>query len=181
MEQVPPNSRDVGEDPDPEDHDHAGRELATDAELVAEVDDRGRDHHVAEERDHEHLVVEDPVEVGPQPAEHGVERGDDRDREGRLESGGHGRLQDQPEGERDQQPERGDHGVFTLSSCEGWFVSSVRRRTARSFRGRAAGSVIESSLLISYTNPKVSLREYQRWPNVLSRRLAAKVSGSPMT
>src|SRR5688572_15825919 len=57
MEQVPSDRGDVGEDPDPEHDDHAGRELAAHAELVAEVDDGRGDHHVAEERDHEDLVV----------------------------------------------------------------------------------------------------------------------------
>ena len=50
---------DVGEDPDAEHDDDAGRQLAADAELVAEVDDRGGDHDVGDERDDEHLVVED--------------------------------------------------------------------------------------------------------------------------
>src|SRR4051812_29125127 len=53
MEDVPSDLRDVGEDADAEDHDHAGRELATHAELVAQVDDRRCDDDVADERDHE--------------------------------------------------------------------------------------------------------------------------------
>ena len=81
-----PDRGDVGEDPDPEDDDDAGRELAADAELVAEEDDAGRDHHVADERDDEDLVVEDAVEVGAQAAEDGVEGGDDGDRQVGLEA-----------------------------------------------------------------------------------------------
>src|SRR4051812_48343874 len=46
MEHVPPDRCHVGEDADPEHHDDAGGELATDAQLVAEVDDQRGDEHV---------------------------------------------------------------------------------------------------------------------------------------
>ena len=42
VEDVPADRGDVGEDPDAEHHDHAGGQLAADAELVAEVDDQRR-------------------------------------------------------------------------------------------------------------------------------------------
>src|SRR4051812_4052000 len=72
MEDVPPDLGDVGEDPDPQHHDHAGRQLAADAQLVAQVDDGSGDHDVGEEGHDEHLVVEDPFEVGAERAEDGV-------------------------------------------------------------------------------------------------------------
>src|SRR4029078_11461443 len=97
MEYAPPDRGDVGEEPDAEDDDHPGRELSADAELVAEVDDGGRDHDVGEEGDDEDLVVEDPFQGGAEGAAHGVEGGDDGDREVGVESRRDVRREDQAE------------------------------------------------------------------------------------
>ena len=97
VEEVPADRGDVGEDPDAEDDDDAGGQLGADAELVAEEDDERRDHDVADERDHEDLVVEDAVEEGAQRAEDRVERGDDGDRQVGLQPERHVRLRGQPE------------------------------------------------------------------------------------
>src|SRR6478735_1790809 len=109
MEQVSADRRHVGEDADPEHDDDAGGELAADAELVAEVDDRRGDDDVAEEGDDEDLVVEDPVEVGAQAAEDGVERGDDGDRQVGLETERDVGLEHDAEHDPGQEPEGGDH------------------------------------------------------------------------
>jgi hypothetical protein len=61
--------------------------------------------HVADERDHEDLVVEDAVEVGAQATEDGVERRDDGDRQVRLEAGGTSGLEHQAEDDADDQAE----------------------------------------------------------------------------
>src|SRR5690348_15153262 len=45
-EHPPSDRRGVAEDPDPEDDDHGRRQLASDAELVAEVDDQRGDQDV---------------------------------------------------------------------------------------------------------------------------------------
>ena len=68
-----------------EDDDHARGQLGAHAELVAEEHDQRGDQHVGDERDDEHPVVEDPVEGSARRAEHGVERGDDGDRQVRLQ------------------------------------------------------------------------------------------------
>jgi hypothetical protein len=109
VEQVAADGCGVGEDPDAEDDHHAGGELGAHPELVAEVDDHGRDQHVADERDHEDLVVEDPVEEGAERAEHRIERSHDRDRQVGLERQGHVRGERQAEGDPDDQPEDRDH------------------------------------------------------------------------
>src|SRR5690349_12680753 len=71
--------RRVAEDADAE-HDHdRGRELAADAELVAEVDDQRGDEHVRHERDDEDLGVEHVVEPRSHPTEHCVQCGHDGD------------------------------------------------------------------------------------------------------
>ena len=62
-----------------EDDDDARRQLRADPELVAEEHDERSDDDVRQERDHEDLVVEDPVEKRAQAAEDGVERCDDGD------------------------------------------------------------------------------------------------------
>src|SRR3954469_20188410 len=109
MEHVPPYLRHVGEDPDAEDDDDTGRQLTADAELVAEVDDRGRDHDIAHERDHEDLVVEDPLEIGAERAEDGVEGRDDGDRQVRVEAGRDVGGEDQPQDDPDEKSYGGDH------------------------------------------------------------------------
>ncbi len=73
-----------------------------------------RDHDVAHERDHEDLVVEDPVEVGAQAAEDRVESGDHRDRQVRVEGQGYVGAQHQPEHDADDEPQHGDHGEVLL-------------------------------------------------------------------
>src|SRR6185312_13514025 len=83
----------VGEDPDPQHDDDARRQLRPDAELIAQVDDEGGDDDVREERHREHAVVEDAVEYGPQPAEHGVQGGHDGDRQVRLQPQRHSGLE----------------------------------------------------------------------------------------
>src|SRR4051794_13202222 len=110
MEDVPPDRGHVGEDPDAEHHDHPGGELSADAELVTEVDDQRRDQHVRDERHHEDLVVEDPVEEGAQRTEDGVQGGHHRDREVRLEPHRDVRLEEQSEEDAGEQAEGGDHG-----------------------------------------------------------------------
>src|SRR6478735_6875419 len=140
MEHVPPDLRHVGEDADAEDDDHAGRQLASDAELVAEVDDRRRDHDVADERDDEDLVVEDALEIGAERPEDGVEGRHDRDREVGVEAGRHVRGEDQPEDDADEESDGGDHDV--LSPCVAVSRFLVRAsRTDRSCGGRPAGRV----------------------------------------
>ena len=96
MEEVPPDRGHVGEDPDAEDHDHAGGELARRRRACRRGTRSGRDQHVADEGDHEDLVVEDAVEEGPEGAEHGVERGDHRDRQVGLEASGTSGLSKSP-------------------------------------------------------------------------------------
>jgi hypothetical protein len=102
MEDVPSDRGDVGEDPDAEDDDDAGRELSADAQLVAQEDDRGGDDDVAHERDDEDLVVEDPVEEGAEAAEDGVERRDDGDRQVGLQPERDVWLEDHPQHDADQ-------------------------------------------------------------------------------
>ena len=64
----------------------------------------------------EDLVVEAPVEVRTDGAEDRVERRDDGDREVRLETCGHGRLEEQPQGDPDDEAEDGDHLSDTSST-----------------------------------------------------------------
>ena len=89
----------------------AGGQLRADAELVAEEDDQRGDEHVGDERHDEDLRVEDAVQARPHPAEDRVERGDDGDREVRLQPGRHGRAQHQPDDDADDQREGRDHFV----------------------------------------------------------------------
>ena len=86
---------DIAEDADTE-HDHdTGRQLGADAELVTEEDDEGGDDHIGEEGDDEDLVVEDPVEDRPDPAEDRVQGGDDGDRQVGLRPQRDGGVEDQ--------------------------------------------------------------------------------------
>src|SRR4051794_31262330 len=157
MEQVPPDGGDVGEDADTEHHDDTGRQLAANAELVAEVDDGSGDHHVAQEGHHEDAVVEDPVEVGAQPAEHGVEGGDDRDGQVGLQPEGHVGLEHDTEDDADHQPERGDHGCISFFCwCRLPCAVPATAKRRWSIRGGAAGSDRSSTLSMSYGMPKRS-------------------------
>src|SRR4051794_32627890 len=172
MEQVPTDRGHVGEDPDPEDDDHAGRELTADAQLVAEEDDARGDHHVADEGDDEDLVVEDPVEVGAQPAEHGVERRDHRDREVRVERLGYGRAQHQPEDDAHDETQHGDHGASSwLSSppCPAY-------RSASWLSG-ADGSRSSGSLCRSTTKPNCSASAWKPAPDVVARSRLSRSDG----
>lgn len=101
----------VGEDPDAEDDDHAGGELRTDAQLVAQEDDQCGHDHVREERDHEDLVHEDPVEHGPQATEDGVESGNHRDREVGLDHRRHFGPDQQSDHDSHDEAQYGDHDV----------------------------------------------------------------------
>ena len=100
----------------------AGRQLAADPELVAEVDDRGGDDDVADEGDDEDLVVEDAVEEGAQAAEDRVERGDHGDRQVGLQAQRDVGGEDESGEHAEEESERCDHGVTP---------SSVLRRAAR--------------------------------------------------
>src|SRR4051794_7050392 len=109
MEEVPADGRDVGEDPDAEDHDDARGQLAAHAELVTEVDDQRGDQDVGDEGDDEHLVVEDAVQEGAESPEDGIEGGHDRDRQVGVEPYRDSRLQQQPHEHAEQQADGRDH------------------------------------------------------------------------
>src|ERR1700742_85499 len=64
-EESAPQRRGVPEDADTQYDDDRRRQLRADAQLVADVDDQRRDQHVEHERHHEHLRVENPLQVRP--------------------------------------------------------------------------------------------------------------------
>src|SRR4051812_9481229 len=180
MEDVPPDLSDVGEDPDPEHDDHSRGKLAADTQLVAEVDDRRRDHDVGEERDDEDLVVEDALEIGTQRAEHGVQGCHDGDRQVRGESGRHVGREDQPPADAQEKSQCRDH--VPLSPI--WVrlpLSSGATSAERSRGAGADGNDIVPPLRTSKRNPRVSLSAYHFPPTALASRFAGRVSGSPMT
>src|SRR5690625_193799 len=144
MEHVPSDRGDIREDADAQYHDDTGRQLAADAELVAEVDDQAGDQHVRYERHDEDLVVEPAVEERAERAEHGIERGDDRNREVGLQSRRDRWLEHESEHDARDQADNRDHWVSSpvISAC----------RTVRRPFG-AAGSVRFASLLISNCIP----------------------------
>jgi len=85
---VPADRGGVAEDADPQHDDDGGGQLRADAQLVTEEHDQRGDDDVRHEGDHEHLGVEDPVEPRAEAAEHGIEGGDDRDRQVGLQRSG---------------------------------------------------------------------------------------------
>src|SRR3954469_4178310 len=98
----------VTEDANPEYDHHCGRELTADTQLVTQVHDQRRNEHVGDERDHEHLRVEDAVEAGTQAAEGGVGGGDEGDWQVGLEPVRHGRAKDETGHYPGNECERGD-------------------------------------------------------------------------
>src|SRR5262249_12276678 len=114
-EEVSADGGGVAEDPDAEDDHDRGRELAAHAQFVAEEHDQRRHGHVGDERDDEHLRVEDPVQSCAQATEYRVERCHDRDRAVRLEPAWDRRAQDQPEHDPDCQRQSGDHRDTTFA------------------------------------------------------------------
>src|SRR6266536_6149687 len=108
-EEPPADTRHIAEDPYPE-HDHdAGGQLGTHAELVAEEHDQPGDQDVGDERHDELLVVEDAVQLRPDPAEHRVQRGDHGDRQVRLEGERYRRFEEGTEPHSDHQCEYREH------------------------------------------------------------------------
>src|SRR5690625_1092024 len=67
-EQPSPQRGGIAEDADAQHHDDRGGQLGADPQLVAEIDDQRGDQDVEHERHHEHLRVEDALEVGAQTA-----------------------------------------------------------------------------------------------------------------
>src|SRR6266498_3677702 len=107
-EHMSPDSRRITEDTDAEDHDHAGGQLRTDTELVAQEDDQPSHQDVRDERDDEHLRVENAVQSGPDAPEHRVQGGHHGDRQVGLQPQRYGRLQHQAEDDADDQRDAGD-------------------------------------------------------------------------
>src|ERR1700722_1319432 len=108
-EESAPQRRGVAEDADAQYDDDRGRQLRADAQLVTDVDDQRRDQHVEDERHHEDLRVEYPLQVCPQPTEHRVECGDDRDRQIGLDDLRHAGMKDQAQHDTDDQRCDTDH------------------------------------------------------------------------
>src|SRR5215208_6143688 len=179
MEDVPPDLSDVGEDPDAEHHDDSRGELAADTQLVAQVDDGGRDHDVGEERDDEDLVVEDPLEVGTQRAENGVQGCHDGDRQVRVQPGRYVGREDEPEDDAQEKSQCRDHDPLPV--CVRPPPSWGAIPTQRSRGGEAAGNDIVPPLRTSKRNARLSLSVYHFSPIGLASRFAGRVSGSPMT
>src|SRR5665647_1385292 len=119
--QVSADGGHVGEDPDAQNDDHAGRQLRANAQLIPEEDDEGGDDHVGQERDDKHLVVEDAVENGAHAAEDRVERGYHGDGQIRLQREGHRGVQEEAGGETDEQSKCGNHGEVSVG-CGACFV-----------------------------------------------------------
>src|SRR3984957_18102890 len=109
--------RGVAEDADAQHDDDRRRQLCPDAQLVADVDDQCRDQHVEDERHHEDLRVENPFQVCPQPAEHRVEGGDDRDRQIGLDGLRNAGMKDQAQHDTDGQRCDTDHPCSASATC----------------------------------------------------------------
>lgn len=71
-----------------------------------------------EERDEEDLVVEEPVEHGPQATEERVERRDDRDGQVGLKGDGDGGLEHEPRHDSEDQSDDCDHSVLSCPASE---------------------------------------------------------------
>src|SRR5919109_1986690 len=76
LDEVAPDERHVGEDPDPERDE--GHEIQVEAEPVADEREDDRHDGVHHEPADEDPIVVDAVELRPDRSEHRVERGEDR-------------------------------------------------------------------------------------------------------
>src|SRR5690606_17300090 len=125
-----------------------------------------------QERHHEDLVVEDPVEHGPQPAEDGVQRRHDGDRQIRLDDRRNLRPDQQAGHDSHDEAQYGDHDVpFSVFSVFGCAVRTVTLG--------AAGSLSSPSTERAVRMPKFSFRASRYRPSALSWNLRLSPSPSP--
>src|SRR5690625_7869946 len=137
---MPPDARDVGEDPYSQHDDDGRRELTTDTELVAEEHDERSDQHIGDEGDDEDLVVEDPLHRRSYPTEDRVQGSDDGDGQIRLQPDRDVDVEQQPDHDSGEQTENRNH------------VADPRTLACRTDTG-TPGRSSESTLRPQYCTP----------------------------
>ena len=101
----------VGEDAHGQHHDNTGRHLRTHAELVTEVHEEGRDDDIRQEAHDEDPVVEPLLHQCPEATEDRVQRGHDGNGQIRLQPQRNEGMPEDADGDADQEPDDGDHGL----------------------------------------------------------------------
>ena len=111
MKQRPPDSSSIREDANSQHHNDGRRQLCADANLIAHIDDRGRDQDIGDERHNENPISERALQVRTERPEEGIHRGNNGDRKVRLEDLGNRWLQHDAEHDPRKQAQQRDPEV----------------------------------------------------------------------